>query len=162
MLAEAAANGKLDVRAEAGRYAGGFRCVIEGLNRTFEELRKPLSVASLVLNKLSRGEVPWPIREEYQGEHQTLKESTNRLIEVVTQRQADVEALLQAGIQGQLGVRADASKYEGGNRKLFEGINQLLDATLLPMAEGIRCCARFVPVTWASGWRLSAKATTRK
>jgi methyl-accepting chemotaxis protein len=138
MLAEAAANGKLDVRAEASRYAGGFRSVIEGLNRTFEELRKPLSVASLVLNKLSRGEVPWPIREEYQGEHQTLKESTNRLIEVVTQRQADVEALLQAGIQGRLGVRADVSKYEGGNRKLFEGINQLLDATLLPMAEGIR------------------------
>ena len=138
MLAEAAANGKLDVRAEAGRYAGGFRSVIEGLNRTFEELRKPLSVASLVLNKLSRGEVPWPIREEYQGEHQTLKESTNRLIEVVTQRQADVEALLQAGIQGRLEVRADVSKYEGGNRKLFEGINQLLDATLLPMAEGIR------------------------
>jgi len=138
MLAEAAANGKLDVRAEAGRYAGGFRSVIEGLNRTFEELRKPLSVASLVLNKLSRGEVPWPIREEYQGQHQTLKESTNRLIEVVTQRQADVEALLQAGIQGRLEVRADVSKYEGGNRKLFEGINQLLDATLLPMAEGIR------------------------
>jgi len=138
MLAEAAANGKLDVRAEAGRYAGGFRSVIEGLNRTFEELRKPLSVASLVLNKLSKGEVPWPIREEYQGEHQTLKESTNRLIEVVTQRQADVEALLQAGIQGRLGVRADVSKYAGGNRKLFEGINQLLDATLLPMAEGIR------------------------
>jgi len=138
MLAEAAMSGKLDVRAETGRYLGEFRSVIEGLNRTFEELRKPLGVATHVLNKLSKGEVPWAIREEYQGEYNTLKASTNRLIEVVTQRQEDVEALLRAGIEGRLGVRADASKYEGENRKLFEGVNQLLDATLLPMAEGIR------------------------
>lgn len=138
MLAEAARNGKLEIRAEAGGYLGGFRAVIEGLNRTFEELRKPLIVATHVINKFSKGEVPWPIQEEYQGEYNTLKESTNRLIEVVAQRQADVEALLQAGIQGRLGVRADASRHEGGNRRLFEGINQLLDATLLPMAEGIR------------------------
>jgi methyl-accepting chemotaxis protein len=138
ILAEAARNGKLDVRAEAGRYLGSFRAVIEGLNRTFEELRKPLSVATHVLNKLSKGEVPWGIREEYQGEYNTLKESTNRCIEVVTQRDEDVEALLQAGIEGRLGVRVDASRYEGGNRKLFERINQLLDATLLPLAEGIR------------------------
>ncbi len=138
MLAQAARNGNLEIRAEAGRYLGGFRSVIEGLNRTFEELRKPLIVATHVINKFSKGEVPWPISEEYQGEYNTLKESTNRLIKVVAQRQADVEALLQAGIEGRLGVRADISRHEGGNRKLFEGINQLLDATLLPMAEGIR------------------------
>ena len=35
-------------------------------------------------------------------------------------------------------MRADATKYEGSNRKLFEGINQLLDAMLLPIAEGNR------------------------
>jgi len=138
LLAEAARNGKLDVRAEAGRYVGGFRAVIEGLNRTFEELRKPLSVAMHVLNKRSHGEVPWAIHEEYHGEYQTLKESTNRFIEMITQRQDDIEALLQAGIEGRLGVRVDATKYEGGNRKLFEKINQMLDATVLPMAEGIR------------------------
>ena len=138
MLAEAARSGKLDVRAEAGQYFGGFRAVIEGLNGTFEELRKPLSVATHVLNKLSRGEVPWAINEEYQGYYNTLKDSTNRFIELVTQREKDVEALLQAGIEGRLGVRVDAGKYEGSNGKLFEKINQMLDATLLPMAEGIR------------------------
>jgi methyl-accepting chemotaxis protein len=112
--------------------------VIEGLNDTFEELRKPLSVATHVLNKLSKGEVPWAIHEDYQGYYSTLKDSTNRFIEVVAQREQDVEALLQAGIEGRLGVRVEAGKYEGSNRKLFEKINQMLDATLLPMGEGIR------------------------
>jgi methyl-accepting chemotaxis protein len=138
MLAEAAGSGNLDVRAQAGRYQGSFRAVIEGLNGTFEELRRPLSVATHVLNKLSKGEVPWAIHEEYRGYYNTLKESTNRFIEVVTEREKDVDALLQAGIEGRLGVRVDAGKYEGSNRKLFEKINQMLDATLLPMAEGIR------------------------
>ncbi len=138
MLAEAAVQGKLDVRADTGRYSGEFRAVILGLNRTFDELRKPLSVATHVISKMSRGELPWAIREDYRGEYNTLKESTNRLIEVATQRQEDVEALLRAGIEGRLEVRVDAAKYEGSNRTLFEGINQLLDATLLPMAEGVR------------------------
>ncbi len=137
-LAEAAVAGKLDVRADAGHYAGGFREVIEGLNRTFEELRKPLRVATHVLEKFSHGELPWPIREEYRGEYDSLKESTNRVIEVAKQRQEGVEHLLHAAIEGRLEVRADPAKYEGSNRKLFEGINQLLDAMLLPIAEGNR------------------------
>ncbi len=137
-LAEAAVAGKLDVRADASRYAGGFREVIEGLNRTFEELRKPLRVATHILEKFSHGELPWPIREEYQGEYDNLKQSTNRVIEVVKQTQAGMRSLVQAAIEGQLEVRADATKYEGIHRKLFEGINQLLDAMLLPIAEGNR------------------------
>jgi methyl-accepting chemotaxis protein len=138
MLAQAARSGQLEVRAEAGQYRGSFRAVIEGLNGTFEELRKPLSVATHVLNKLSKGEVPWAIHEDYQGYYNTLKDSTNRFIDVVAQRERDVEALLQAGIEGRLEVRVDAGKYEGSNGKLFEKINQMLDATLLPMAKGIR------------------------
>ena len=137
-LADAAVAGKLDVRAEARQYSGGFRCVIEGLNRTFEELRKPLRVATHVLEKFSHGELPWPIREEYQGEYDNLKQSTNRVIAVSKQRHQGVQALLQAGIEGRLEVRADTSQYEGKNRELFEGINQLLDAVLLPVKEGNR------------------------
>ncbi len=137
-LAEAAVAGKLDARADAGRYSGGFREVIEGLNRTFEELRKPLRVATHVLEKFSHGELPWPVREEYPGEYDNLKQSTNRVIEVVKQTQEGMQTLLQAAIEGRLEVRADATKYEGSNRKLFEGINQLLDAVLLPITEGNR------------------------
>ncbi len=137
-LAAAALAGKLDVRADAGRYTGGFREVIESLNRTFEELRKPLRVATHVLEKFSHGELPWPIREEYQGEYDNLKESTNRVIAVAKQRQDGVETLLQAAIEGRLEERADATTYEGSNRKLFDGINQLLDAVLLPIEEGNR------------------------
>jgi methyl-accepting chemotaxis protein len=137
-LAEAAVAGKLDIRADASRYTGGFREVIEGLNRTFEELRKPLRVATHILEKFSHGDLPWPIREEYQGEYDNLKQSTNRVIEVVKQTQAGMRSLVQAAIEGQLEVRADATKYEGIHRKLFEGINQLLDAMLLPIAEGNR------------------------
>ncbi len=137
-LAEAAVAGKLDVRADASRYSGGFREVIEGLNSTFDELRKPLRVATHVLEKLSHGELPWPIRENYPGEYDNLKQSTNRVIEVVRQTQEGLQALLQAGIEGRLEDRADATRYEGSNRALFQGINQLLDAVLLPIAEGNR------------------------
>jgi len=162
MLAEAARVGKLDVRAEAGRYSGGFRSVIEGLNRTFEELRKPLTVAIHVLNKLSRGELPWAIREEYHGEYHALKESTNRFIEVVTQRQEDVEALLQAGIEGRLEVRADPASMKASIASSSRGSTNCSMPRCCPWPKVSACCATSVPATWASEWRSSVRATTTR
>jgi methyl-accepting chemotaxis protein len=137
-LVAAALDGKLDKRAESGRHTGEYRRIIDGLNRTFDELRKPLDVATEVLNKFSHGITPEPITEEYKGEYNKLKEATNRMITLTGQRQSDIQRLLQEGTDGHLEVRADAAKYEGGNRALFEGINRLLDAILLPIAEGNR------------------------
>ena len=57
-LAAAAVNGQLDVRADASLHAGDYRRVIEGLNQTFEELRRPLDLASSVLDQLAMATIP--------------------------------------------------------------------------------------------------------
>jgi methyl-accepting chemotaxis protein len=51
---------------------------------------------------------------------------------------ADAVLLTQAAVEGKLSARADATKHQGEYRKLIEGINQMLDAILLPIAEGNR------------------------
>jgi methyl-accepting chemotaxis protein len=138
VMATAANTGQLSVRADAGSHQGDFRRIVEGLNRTFDELRKPLDVATEILEKFSHGQTPETITEEYKGEYNKLKEATNRMIALAHHRQKDIAMLLQAGTDGHLEVRAEVTKYEGGNRALFEGINGMLDAILLPIAEGNR------------------------
>ncbi len=137
-MASAATTGQLSIRADASVHQGDFRRIVEGINQMFDELRKPLDIATDVLEKFSHGLSPEIINEEYKGEYNKLKEATNRMTGLAHHRQNDVQQLLQAGIDGQLDCRADVSKYEGGNRSLFEGINRLLDAILLPIAEGNR------------------------
>jgi methyl-accepting chemotaxis protein len=46
MLAEAAANGEVTTRADAGKHQGDYRRVIEGMNRTLEAIVAPLRATS--------------------------------------------------------------------------------------------------------------------
>jgi methyl-accepting chemotaxis protein len=48
---------------------------------------------------------------------------------------ADVTALSDAAVAGQLATRADASRHQGENRKVVEGLNALMDAVSAPVEE---------------------------
>lgn len=51
---------------------------------------------------------------------------------------ADTEMLTKAAVEGKLATRADATRHQGEYRKVVEGVNQMLDAILLPIGEGNR------------------------
>jgi methyl-accepting chemotaxis protein len=50
--------------------------------------------------------------------------------------------LIRAVVEGRLDVRADASKYQGRNARLIEGMNKLLDSVLAPLQEATRVLER--------------------
>ncbi len=56
--------------------------------------------------------------------------------------QADAVMLVTAAVEGRLSTRADASKHTGDYRKVVEGVNEMLDAILLPIGEGNRILAQ--------------------
>jgi methyl-accepting chemotaxis protein len=56
--------------------------------------------------------------------------------------QADAGMLVTAAVEGKLSTRADVSKHTGGYRKVIEGVNEMLDAILLPIGEGNRILAQ--------------------
>jgi len=52
--------------------------------------------------------------------------------------QAEILRLVDASHEGRLSERGRADQFDGHDRKVVEGINQILDAILLPIAEGNR------------------------
>ena len=51
---------------------------------------------------------------------------------------ADIMALSKAAGEGKLDTRADLARHQGEYRRVFEGVNEMLDGILLPIAEGNR------------------------
>ncbi|MEZ5335786.1 MAG: hypothetical protein R2741_11390 [Methanolobus sp.] len=45
MLAEAAVEGKLDVRADASQHFGDYKRIVDGVNNTLDSVIGPLNVA---------------------------------------------------------------------------------------------------------------------
>jgi methyl-accepting chemotaxis protein len=84
-LAKAAAEGKLDTRAEAENHYGHFRKVVEGLNNTLENVAIPFRISSEQIQKISIGDLPQITNSISPGEYGTLKTSIDNLIAANTQ-----------------------------------------------------------------------------
>ncbi|MDH4457172.1 MAG: methyl-accepting chemotaxis protein [Nevskia sp.] len=133
MLSTAAVEGKLATRADASKHQGDFRKIVQGVNETLDAVIGPLNVAASYVDRISKGDIPAPITDSYNGDFNTIKNNLNQAIDAVNKLVADADMLSTAAVQGKLATRADASKHQGDFRKIVQGVNETLDAVIGPL-----------------------------
>ena len=133
MLSNAAVQGKLATRADAGKHGGDFRKIVQGVNETLDAVIGPLNVAAKYVDRISKGELPDAITDHYSGDFDAIKNNLNRLVETLANRGNDINFLIDSAIQGRLDYRADTSKYGGIHKGAIDGVNRLLDAVIDPL-----------------------------
>ncbi|PKO25801.1 MAG: chemotaxis protein, partial [Betaproteobacteria bacterium HGW-Betaproteobacteria-8] len=139
MLADAAVQGQLATRADAGKHQGDFRKIVDGVNQTLDAVIGPLNMAAQYVDDIAHGKIPAKITDTYNGDFNTIKNNLNQCIDAVNALVADTAILADAAVQGQLATRADASKHQGDFRKIVEGVNQTLDAVIGPLNVAAKC-----------------------
>jgi methyl-accepting chemotaxis protein len=132
-LTQAAIAGKLETRGETGKFQGGYREIIQGVNNTLDAVVEPLNVAAEYVERISRGDIPEPITDTYHGDFNELKNNLNQCIHAINALITDVNLLNTAGVEGQLATRADASKHQGEFRKIVQGMNDTMSAVIGPL-----------------------------
>jgi methyl-accepting chemotaxis protein len=137
-LVKAAVEGKLATRADASKHQGEYRKIVQGVNETLDAVIGPLNVSAKYVDQISKGDIPAKITDTYKGDFNEIKNNLNMCIDAVNALVAEAGTLVKASGEGKLATRADASKHQGDYRKLVEGINEMLDAILLPIGEGNR------------------------
>jgi len=81
MLSRAALEGKLDIRADASKHQGEYRKVVEGVNDTLDAVIGPLNVAAEYVERISRGDIPQKITDNYNGDFNEIKNNLNNCID---------------------------------------------------------------------------------
>jgi methyl-accepting chemotaxis protein len=132
-LSATALEGRLDVRADISKYTGYHGGLIDRINKILDSYLGPINVSAEYIDRISKGDIPPKITEEYHGDFNEIKNNLNALIDVVHMRNADIQMLIQAALDGKLDVRADSSKYPGENGKMLDGINHMLDSYIGPL-----------------------------
>ena len=84
------------------------------------------------------GKVDELITQTYQGDHEKMKQNVNGIALVLQRFQAELAKLIELQPQGQLEKRGDADGIPRRYAEIIKGINQMLDAILLPIGEGNR------------------------
>ncbi len=141
-VTQAMLEGKLAVRADAAKHQGDFRKVIEGFNVTLDNVIKPLNVSAEYVDRISKGDIPPKITDVYNGDFNEIKNNLNNCIDNIRALVAEAASLVKAAADGKLSTRGDATKHQGDFRKIVEGVNEMLDAILLPIGEGNRILAQ--------------------
>ena len=133
LLSSAAVDGRLAVRADAGKHQGEFQKIVSGVNETLDAVIGPLSVAAECLERISKGDIPEKITDNYGGDFNAIKNNLNTCIQAIHALVDDANMLARAAVEGKLATRADASQHQGDFRKIVAGVNQTLDAVINPL-----------------------------
>ncbi len=133
MLTGAAVEGNLDKRGNEGAFSGGYRSIVRGINETLDALIDPLKMAADYMNRISKGDIPQEITDEYQGDFDEIKNNINTCIRAVNLLVEDMKNLSEAAIEGQLSARVDADRHSGDFGKVIKGVNATLDAVVNPL-----------------------------
>jgi methyl-accepting chemotaxis protein len=132
-LSEAAVEGKLQTRGNPDLVSLEFRPIVEGVNATLDAVIGPLNVAAEYVDRISKGDIPAKITDNYNGDFNEIKNNLNQCIDAVNRLVADAGVLAKAAVEGKLQTRADASKHEGDFQKIVKGVNDTLDAVIGPL-----------------------------
>jgi methyl-accepting chemotaxis protein len=127
LLTQATNDGRLSVRAEAAGLEGGWRRMIEGLNGLADAYTAPITMTADYVDRISKGDIPPKITDDYQGDFNAIKDNLNRCIDAVAALIEDAQGLVIAAVEGRLNERADATRHQGDFARIIGGVNRVVD-----------------------------------
>ncbi len=137
-LTEFSHQGRLDKRGDAASFQGAYAEIIKGINEMLDAILMPIGEGNRILDQIAHGKVDEQIAQTYRGDHEKMKQNVNGIAVVLQKFQAEVARLTDFSRQGQLEKRGDAAAFQGAYGEIIKGVNEMLDAILLPIGEGNR------------------------
>ena len=125
-LIKAAIAGKLDSRGDAAGYSGSWKNMIVGFNETLDAVIGPLNVAASYVDRISKGDIPEKIKDEYNGDFNAIKNNLNACIDALN---GLLEARKEMSRQHDLGMideEMSADQFNGAYAEMVRGINELV------------------------------------
>lgn len=123
-LSDSAIAGKLDARADSSRFQGQFKELVAGINATLDAVIKPLNVTAEYVDRISKGDIPPKITDEYRGDFNEIKNNLNTCIDALNGLIDDMINTTKLQREGDIEAFANTDKYHGIYKNLVAGYNE--------------------------------------
>src|SRR5471030_2708711 len=141
-LLEASRAGRLSERGRLEDFEGNDRKLLENVNSMLDAILLPIAEGNRVLSQISAGRIDEVITATYGGDHEKMKLAVNNVAVVMQSLQKELGRLTEASREGQLSERGRPDQFQGAYAGIVKGVNEMLDAILLPIGEGNRILAQ--------------------
>ena len=134
-LVSAVKDGRLDTRADLKEVEGEEKDLLEGINELIDAMVAPLNVTAEYVDRISKGDIPGKITDNYKGDFNAIKNNLNLLIGVLTGLINETATMEKAAAAGELDTRADVSQYNGAWATIVEGLNNTMEGMEVPLKD---------------------------
>jgi len=141
-LLDASREGRLSERGRVDQFDGIHREMVQGVNEMLDAILLPIGEGNRILAQISTGKIDELISQTYKGDHEKMKLAVNGIAVVLQGLQKEMARLTDASKDGQLSDRGKPEQFQGAYAEIVRGVNQMLDAILLPIGEGNRILAQ--------------------
>ncbi len=126
-LVESVKQGNLSERADIKNYLGNDRKILEGINELMETFTSPFHTVMDYVNRISHGDIPEKITEEYNGDFAGIMNNLNTCIDAIDNLTSQSKNLVNSVVQGRLDIRSDEQLFEGDYLDIVSGMNNTVD-----------------------------------
>jgi len=137
-LIEASKEGQLSDRGKPEQFQGAYAEIVRGVNTMLDAILLPIGEGNRILAQISAGKIDELITQIYKGDHEKMKVAVNSVAMVLQGLQKELGRLIAASHAGELSERGKPEQFQGAFAEIVRGVNNMLDAILLPIGEGNR------------------------
>ena len=137
-LTVASGEGQLSERGKPEQFKGAYAEVVGGVNQMLDAILLPIGEGNRILAQVSVGKIDELIAQTYKGDHEKMKQAVNNVATTLQGLQKELQRLTVASTEGQLSERGKPEQFKGAYAEVIGGVNEMLDAILIPIGEGNR------------------------
>ncbi|MES2012217.1 MAG: methyl-accepting chemotaxis protein [Pseudomonadota bacterium] len=124
--------GDIDQVVNEAGFHGSFNTLAKGVNKMVAGHIDMNTKALACVKAFGEGNLTDQL-EKFPGKKAFVNVAIEQVRSNINALVADVNTLSQSAVEGNLSIRADASKHQGDFRKIVQGVNDTLNAVIVPL-----------------------------
>jgi len=142
-LSDAAIGGQLQTRGNPELVSAEFRPIVEGVNNTLDAVVGPLNVAAEYIERISKGDIPSRITDDYNGDFNEIKNNLNQCIDSLSGLIDAMRHMADEHNAGDIDVMVPAEEFEGVYHTMAKGLNDMVNGHIAVKKKAMACVAEF-------------------
>ena len=123
-LTEAAKAGQLVERGKPDQFQGAYAEIVRGVNAVLDAVINPLNVAARYVDLISKGDVPPPITDTYNGDFNKIKDNLNVLVAAMNTITAAAEEISNGNLTVDIRERSPQDKLMQALQAMIGGLTR--------------------------------------
>lgn len=116
-LTQATSGGDLTVRGKVNNFSGGFRTLLDGINKTLDSVILPIKEGADTLAVMATGDLTRRVKGDYKGDLKLISDSINKVADSLTEALSEVGEAVSSTASAANQISSSSEEMAAGSQE---------------------------------------------